>query len=83
MIIIKLKQLQPQLWIIAGVNGSGKTGFTNKYLRGKIAIINPDEISIQAGKKAILARQKLMQTKTIFAIETTMSGKFEISMFYS
>jgi len=76
-----------QLWIIAGINGSGKTSFTNKYLRGKIAIINPDEIaieknisSIQAGKIAIRERKNLIESKISFSIETTLSGINEIEL---
>jgi len=36
--MIITNNFQPQVWIIAGVNGAGKTSFANKYLRGKILI---------------------------------------------
>ena len=85
--MIITENIRPQLWIIAGVNGAGKTTFTNKYLRGKIAIINPDEIAIQknitplqAGKKAILERQNYLEKKISFAVETTLSGFNEIEL---
>lgn len=37
----------PQLWIVAGPNGSGKTSLTRKHLLGKLPIVNPDEIAAQ------------------------------------
>jgi len=84
--MIITNNFKPQIWIIAGVNGSGKTSFANKYLRGKLAIINPDEIAIQsninpvsAGKESLLLRQKFLEQKISFAIETTLSGINEIN----
>ncbi len=85
--MITTKQIQQQLWIIAGINGAGKTSFANKYLRGKIAIINPDEIAIQenippiqAGKIALQMRKTFIKQQNSFAIETTLSGINEINL---
>jgi predicted ABC-type ATPase len=72
---------RPQLWIVSGVNGAGKTSFTSKYFRGKIPIVNPDEIALQnniqpieAGKKTLLLREHLLSNNISFVIETTLSG---------
>ena len=83
--MIITNNFQSQVWVIAGVNGAGKTSFANKYLRGKIAIINPDDIALQnnlqavnAGKEALNLRQKFLNQNISFAIETTLSGINEI-----
>jgi len=77
--------MQAKLFVIAGINGAGKTSVANKILRGKIPIINPDEIvlennlsSIAAGKKALEMRRICIVQNTDFAIETTLSGKDEL-----
>ena len=81
---------QPQLWVIAGPNGSGKTTITKSTgLDKKLPVINPDEIaykispddvskaSVQAGREAIRQQNNAFQEKNSFAIETTFSGNRE------
>ncbi len=84
----------PQLWIVAGPNGSGKTSLTRKHLLGKLPIVNPDEIAaqlsgpgrnplgmaMQAGRQALtIQREHIAQGKT-FALETTFSGNRELGL---
>lgn len=85
--------MRPQVWIIAGPNGSGKTSFTRRHLSGKLTIVNPDEIAreiepsrpeapdvaLKAGREAIARRQQLVIAKESFAIETTFSGNSELT----
>jgi predicted ABC-type ATPase len=35
----------PQLWVVAGPNGAGKSTLANKYLAGRLPIVNPDVIA--------------------------------------
>ena len=35
----------PQLWVVAGPNGTGKSTLANKYLAGRLPIVNPDVIA--------------------------------------
>ena len=57
----------PQLWILAGPNGAGKSTLANKYLAGRLPIVNPDviaqalaptdphgtQVRVQAGREAV------------------------------
>lgn len=84
---------RPQLWIVAGPNGSGKTSFTRRHLAGKLPIINPDEIArsispsqperadvaMQAGREAVIQRRSLLTQEQSFALETTFSGNSELT----
>ena len=86
---------QPQLWIIAGPNGSGKTTIAKDkglYDRSDISVINPDEIaekispgnvekaSMEAGREAIRLQNTALKEKKSFAIETTFSGNREFKL---
>jgi len=72
------------LYIIAGANGSGKTTFAKEYAREKgIEFINADEIAletkesnIKAGKIFLHKIDEHINSKSDFAIETTLSGKY-------
>lgn len=82
----------PQLWIIAGPNGAGKTTFTEEKIKGRVPVVNPDEIAsrlnpeninsvrVKAGREAIRLQKKLLESRADFAIETTFSGKREIDL---
>ena len=37
--------MKPQLWVIAGPNGAGKSTLADRYLAGRIPLINPDNIA--------------------------------------
>ena len=81
-----------ELTLISGPNGSGKTTLSyfllsKKYLDQQIPLINPDEIQIQenldeleASKKALIFREKLLLQKADFSIETTLSGNSELRL---
>ena len=80
----------PTLYIIAGPNGVGKTTFANRYLpdearqlefvnadliaRG-LSPFDPDSVSIEAGKIALMRIRELIAQKIGFTWETTMSGR--------
>lgn len=84
----------PQLWIVAGPNGSGKTSLTRKHLLGKLPIVNPDEIAaqqsgpgrspldvaMQAGRQALAIQRRHIDQRDTFALETTFSGNRELAL---
>lgn len=86
---------QPQMWIVAGPNGAGKSTLADTYLRGKLPLINPDNIareldpkighdmsavSLQAGRLALQRQRNLLDQKSSFAFETTLTGKRELRL---
>lgn len=86
---------QPQLWVIAGPNGAGKSTLSEKYLKGRLIVINPDEIAkclvstgtygmgaaaLKAGKLAVRQQNDLLRKKINFAMETTLTGKREFKV---
>lgn len=78
--------MKPQLWVIAGPNGAGKSTLADRYLIGRLAVVNPDNIarehpgigSIQAGKLAIRSQKQYLSAHESFAWETTLSGNREL-----
>lgn len=74
--------MKPQLWIIAGPNGAGKSTLADRYLVGRIPVVNPDNIArdtpglsnVAAGKHSIAERSGLIAAKQSFAWETTLTG---------
>ncbi len=86
---------QPQLWVVAGPNGAGKSTLSDKYLKGRLTLVNPDEIAkqlnptsgsdisaatIKAGRLAVQQQNDLLSKKTSFAVETTLTGKRELRL---
>ncbi len=75
-----------QLWVIAGPNGAGKSTLANRYISGRLPLVNPDIIAARnptigplgAGKYAIEAQKRLLAQGKSFAWETTLSGKREV-----
>jgi predicted ABC-type ATPase len=84
----------PQLWIVAGPNGSGKTSLSRKHLLGKVPIVNPDEIAaqlsgpnrspldvaMQAGRQTLAIQRQHLDQRDTFALETTFSGTRELAL---
>ncbi len=81
---------QPQMFLVAGVNGSGKSTFT-KSIRKRypdLTVIDPDAIartltgsfatidaaSLAAGKRALLTVQQCIERGESFIVESTLSG---------
>lgn len=85
----------PELLIIAGPNGAGKTTFVNTFLpeytnvrefvnadliaKG-ISPFEPEGALIEAGKTLLTRVNQLIEAKTSFAFETTLSGKGYINL---
>jgi len=80
--------MKPELIVIAGHNGSGKSTFALEYLKeNKLPFLNPDEIEKQisidrkgnfrilAGRKYFELIANITEKKESFIIETTLSGK--------
>lgn len=88
--------MQPQIWVIAGPNGSGKTTFTRRHLAHRLPVVNPDEIArdlspsrpdapgiaLRSGREALILREQFISSRESFAIETTFSGKREIELMH-
>jgi len=76
--------VRPTLTIIAGANGSGKSSFSAVNIKNvNIRVLDADLIAkeanitnISAGKKLIEEAYNLINNRSSFAIETTLSGKF-------
>ena len=79
--------MRPQLWIVAGPNGAGKSTLAERYLNGRLPIVNPDNIArqrvgirlIEAGKEAIQRQRQFLAAGESFAWETTLSGNRELA----
>ncbi len=84
----------PQLWVIAGPNGVGKSTLTSRYLAGRLPIVNPDTIAqeldpanptrvrirVRAGREAIRRQEALLTRGADFAMETTLAGHRELAL---
>ncbi len=70
----------PSLWIVAGPNGAGKSTLVDQYLRGRLPIINPDDLAAEfggmlaGGRVALARRVELLATGESFVVETTLAG---------
>ena len=71
----------PQLWVVAGPNGVGKTTLADRWLAPRIPVVSPDSIAalkhlrpIQAGKAAIAEQERLLAAEVDFGLDTTFSG---------
>lgn len=82
-----------QLWIVAGPNGAGKSTLSNRFLRGRIPVVDPDRIArdlprgaggvlaqADAGRIALRERAKHLIGGHSFALETTLSGNGELKL---
>jgi predicted ABC-type ATPase len=85
--------MRPELYILAGANGSGKSTISKLLLpRKDLVFINPDDIAysicpsnppsvkIQAGRQALEQMQTLLARNQSFAIETTLSGRAHLDL---
>lgn len=84
---------RPQLWAFAGPNGAGKSTLADRYARGRMPIVNPDNIARalprapsgglderEAGKRAVVERTRRLADGETFAFETTLSGNTELKL---
>ena len=90
-----MKNKKPNLYIIAGSNGSGKTTFARKFLPNYadcLEFVNadliadglspfaPEKASIQAGKIMLEQIHSLGNRRRDFGFETTLSGKRHLKL---
>ena len=80
--------------MIAGPNGAGKSTIVRRFNRGRLPVVNPDEIAraidparinersvqLQAGRQALAERTRRIAARESFAVETTMSGHSELAV---
>jgi len=63
----------PQLWVFVGPNGAGKSTLVDRYMAGRLPVINPDNIAreldsrlgegqrvLRAGRLAVAERDRLL-----------------------
>jgi predicted ABC-type ATPase len=80
----------PTIYVIAGPNGVGKTTFANRYLPEEIRQLefvnadliarglspfDPESVSVEAGRFALMRIRQLIQGRSSFTWETTLSGR--------
>ena len=85
----------PICHVVAGPNGSGKSTFALRYLpayAGAVEYVNPDLMaqgmsptdirlsSIKAGKLTLERISELIEARTSFAFETTLSGRGHLKL---
>ena len=78
---------RPYLWVVAGPNGAGKSTIAARHgLASRIPVISPDTIAaiegvspLEAGKKAIAERERLLAAGADFALDTTLAGHRELA----
>jgi predicted ABC-type ATPase len=75
--------VRPQFWIVAGPNGAGKSTIMRRYNRGRLPIVNPDDIArsldparindravqLQAARLALAERAQRLSACENFAVE--------------
>ena len=86
---------RPRLYIIAGPNGSGKSTFAREFLADfdpPLPFVNADDIArelspgdvakaaAEAGRIALRRMNALFEAGATFALETTLSGHFQIGL---
>lgn len=85
--------MKPQLWVFSGPNGAGKSTLVDRYVATRLPVVNPDNIArtlpvdlgqaeriMRAGRAAVAARQRMLDSRESFAIETTLTGKSELDL---
>jgi predicted ABC-type ATPase len=80
----------PQIYIIAGPNGVGKTTYVNRFLPEQVRCLEflnadmiakglspfaPEKASIRAGRLMLERLNELLRLRESFSFETTLSGK--------
>jgi predicted ABC-type ATPase len=90
------KQPRPNVYIVAGPNGSGKTTFVKRFLplyvhclnfvnadliASGLAPFSPEIAAIKAGKLMLEEIERYRERRADFAFETTLAGKTYSKMF--
>jgi predicted ABC-type ATPase len=85
-----MAEMHPQLRIIAGPNGSGKTTFVRKFLPRYAPVLNfvnadliaaglapfaPEQAALRAGRLMLAEIRRLASESVDFTFETTLSGR--------
>lgn len=87
---------QPNLYILAGANGAGKSTFARLYLpdyaecrefvnadliAAGLSPFNPESLALQAGRLMLERIESLAAARTDFGFETTLAGKSWMPLF--
>jgi predicted ABC-type ATPase len=87
--------LMPNLYIISGCNGAGKTTASYTILpeildcrefinadniAAELSPLNPESVAIESGRKMLERIEELVQKRVDFAIETTLSTRSYVSL---
>jgi predicted ABC-type ATPase len=83
--------LKPQLWLLLGANGAGKTTFYDLYLAPRDVLFvnadriarelsprNPESASYAAARQAEVIREQLLRERVSFCFETVFSHPSKI-----
>jgi predicted ABC-type ATPase len=80
--------------VVGGPNGAGKSTLVARYLRGRLPVVNPDEIAariapgrvneptvqLEAGRIAVAERLALLNAGQGLLVETTLTGHSELRL---
>ncbi len=83
--------MKPQLWVCSGPNGAGKTTLVTQHNKGRLPVINADDIlaadpslgALGAGRAAISMQKAALAAKQSVVVETTLSGRRELQFMQS
>ena len=83
---------RPEMWIIAGPNGAGKSSYLESAAIMVSEVVRPDELArrisprapesaaLSAGRLAVERMRALIDSRSSFAVETTLSGRLHLEL---
>src|SRR5579864_5548218 len=89
--------MNPNVYVIAGPNGSGKTTFAREFLPNQVACkyfinadliaaglspFSPETAAIRAGRLMLEEIERQARTEEDFSFESTLSGRSYVALFH-